>query len=288
MLNPAVRVALYLPALGVAGGFVTVLTVLFFQALALPLSTMIFSGTRNESLIVAHAVALAAVVLVTWSFRRYVDRRSFVSLGLGREPGWVAEGMVGFALGALLMSLILLGELGLRAYRLGAPNWRDQSLESTLSMLVLTFLGFVLVAFSEELVARGYILQNLSAAWGTPSGVLVSSLLFSLGHLLNPGAGLVSSLGLFSAGLLFAVAYLVTRRLWLPMGLHLSWNFFQGPIFGFPVSGLETPALFRLEAIGPAELTGGEFGPEASLLALAADGLGIGILWAWAKVQSAK
>jgi membrane protease YdiL (CAAX protease family) len=282
-LHPAIRVFLYLPALGLVAVALTFVLVPIWQLLALPIPLAVVIGVNDESLLVAHGVGLVAVILVTWLFRRYVDRQSLSSLGLQPGRGWLAEAVFGFGLGALLMGLIFIAELALGAYRVRGLAWEERSAESILATLCLTFLGFAFVAFSEELVARGYILQNLATAWGTRLGVLFSSLLFSLGHLLNPGAGPVSSLGLFSAGVLLAIAYIVLGRLWLPIGLHLSWNFFQGPVFGFPVSGLDTAGLLVLESTGPTVLTGGEFGPEASLIAVLVELLGIGLLVGWAR-----
>ena len=100
-----------------------------------------------------------------------------------------------------------------------------------------------------------------------------SSAIFSLLHLFNPGASIPALIGLFAAGLLFAYAYLATRQLWLPIGLHLSWNLSEGPIFGFPVSGLPGQGLLEVDVSGPALITGGAFGPEAGLVGL----LGVGI-----------
>ena len=79
---------------------------------------------------------------------------------------------------------------------------------------------------------------------------------------------------------------MVTRALWLPIGLHFAWNFFQGPVFGFPVSGTQTSTLLQLEPVGPELLTGGRFGPEASLVGVAAELLGIALLWWWASRRS--
>jgi membrane protease YdiL (CAAX protease family) len=107
-------------------------------------------------------------------------------------------------------------------------------------------------------------------------------LLFALAHLANPGSSPVAVLGLFFAGLLLAAGYLATSRLWLPIGLHLSWNFCQGPVFGFPVSGFAAPSLLAVEPVGPEALTGGPFGPEASLIGILAELIGIGLIWLWA------
>jgi MYXO-CTERM domain-containing protein len=86
------------------------------------------------------------------------------------------------------------------------------------------------------------------------------------------------------AGLLFAVAYLLTRNLWLPIALHFSWNYFQGPVFGFPVSGLRFPSLLALEiSSGALPFSGGSFGPEGGLTGTLATLLGLAILWLWAR-----
>ena len=287
-LNPALRVALYLPALAVAAGGFEMLSGLVWRLvsgmLALPLLLSLPGGERGDTLL-RRGAFVAAVLLVTYIFRRDLDRRSFTSLGLRPGPGWVRESLIGFALGAALMALVLGTELGLGAYRVRAFAWQQRSFDSILAALGLSLVGFVVVAFYEELVARGYILQNLAAAWGTRAGLIVSSAIFALAHLFNPGAGQLSSVGLFFAGLLLAGGYLASGRLWLPMGLHLSWNLFQGPLFGFPVSGLRTTSLISLESAGPDLLTGASFGPEASVIGVLASLVGLAFLWCWAGIK---
>jgi membrane protease YdiL (CAAX protease family) len=287
-LNPALRVGLYLPAIAIAaGGFETLIGFVWRSAIgvvALPLQLSLPAGAGDGALL-RRGAAVTGVVLVTYLFRRGLDRRSLASLGLQRRPGWVSESLVGFVLGAVLMTLVFGAELGLGAYRLRAFAWQQHSPDTILAALGVSFAGFVVVAFYEELVVRGYILQNLAAVWGTPAGLIVSSGIFALAHLFNPGAGPVSSIGLFFAGLLLAAGYLASGRLWLPMGLHLSWNLFQGPVFGFPVSGLRTTGLVSLETVGPDLLTGSAFGPEASLVGVAVSLLGLAFLWRWACVK---
>ena len=270
-LNPALRVGLYLPAIAIAaGGFETLIGFVWRSAtgvLALPLQLSLPAGAGDGALL-RRGAAVTGVVLVTYLFRRGLDRRSLASLGLQRRPGWVSESLVGFVLGAVLMTLVFGAELGLGAYRLRAFAWQQHSPDTIVAALGVSFAGFVVVAFYEELVVRGYILQNLAAVWGTPAGLIVSSGIFALAHLFNPGG-----------------AYMLARNLWLPMGLHLSWNLFQGPIFGFPVSGLRTTGLVSLEGVGPGLLTGSTFGPEASLVGVTVSLLGLAFLWRWAWVQ---
>src|SRR5690606_10462502 len=105
------------------------------------------------------------------------------------------------------------------------------------------------------------------------------SAIFALLHGFNPGFGLTALLGLFLAGLLFAQAYIVTRQLWLPIALHLSWNFAEGPLFGFPVSGLPGEGLLTVQLAGPEVVTGGAFGPEAGLVVIVGIAIAAGVLY---------
>jgi hypothetical protein len=105
-------------------------------------------------------------------------------------------------------------------------------------------------------------------------GILLSSLFFASGHLLNPNMNWIAAVGLFLAGLFLAFAYTRTRQLWLPIGLHIGWNFFEGTVFGFPVSGLSLFGMIDHSVNGPVLFTGGAFGPEAGLVLLPALALG--------------
>ena len=109
--------------------------------------------------------------------------------------------------------------------------------------------------------------------------MLGSAAIFALLHAFNPGFGLTALLGLFLAGLLFAQAYMVTRQLWLPIALHLSWNFAEGPLFGFPVSGMPGEGLLTVRPAGPEVVTGGVFGPEAGLIVVVGIAIAAATFW---------
>lgn len=284
-LHPAVRVVLYLPALLaavlVATAVGSALLAILPLSLSLPIELGLGSGQRAGAAVVLQLLAMLAMIGATVGWRWRVDRRSVRSLGLRTAGGWKKELTLGFGIGVGLMTFIAIAEWIAGGYVVRGLAWQSRELTGVAVALGGTFAGFVLVAIEEELVARGYVLQNLAEAWGRPVGALLSSALFALAHLGNPGAGVGPVLGIFAAGLLLAAGYLATGRLWLPIGLHLSWNFFQGPIFGFPVSGIRTPGLLIVEAAGPPVLTGGEFGPEASLIGIGANLLGIAVLVGW-------
>ena len=159
----------------------------------------------------------------------------------------------------------------------GALGWlriRDFAWNATIATLGEALLLWALVAWNEELLFRGYLLVNLRDGLNTPWAVVLSSLLFAVAHGQNPHMGWPALLGLVLAGLFLADGWLTTGRLWLPLGLHLGWNLFEGTVFGFPVSGMTFPSLVVSDIHGPTLLTGGAFGPEAGLLLVPALALG--------------
>lgn len=265
-----------------AAGFVISLLLSALSVLAppfLPLSGVI--STVVASLTIPVAVSLAVLVVA-----RFVDRRRLPDLGLRREPGWLADLGFGFALGLGLQTLIAAVGLAAGWYRLtgilvGPPVG-----------FVTTLVLFVGVGFYEELLLRGYLLTNLGE-WFTRHteervaaalALLASSGIFGLAHIANPGATLGSTLGITVAGVFLGLGYLLTGRLSLPVGVHISWNYAQGSIFGLPVSGLTVgSSVFALESIGPPVVTGGNFGPEAGLLGIFALCVGLAATVWWAR-----
>ncbi|HEY5338613.1 MAG TPA: CPBP family intramembrane glutamic endopeptidase, partial [Rhizomicrobium sp.] len=124
-------------------------------------------------------------------------------------------------------------------------------------------------AVGEEIIFRGAVYRLLEEGCGTLVAIVLSGVLFGALHAFNPGATAVSTLAIaFEAGILLAAAYALTRSLWLPIGLHFGWNFTEGGIFGAAVSGGHMKGLLNVPLSGPALLTGGAFGPEASIVAV--------------------
>lgn len=215
-------------------------------------------------------VYLVGVVALTWAFCRFADRTSLRSLGL-QAKGWPAKLAAGWGLGTLLQFLIF-ALLGIAGWL--AAEWADwQPVD-----LVVSIAAWLVISFNEELAFRGYILQRLAQAWGLPAAVVVSSLAFTMVHVLNPNVQPLAMVSLFVAGLLLASAYLVSRSLWLPIGLHIGWNMAEVHLLGFAGSGVSAPALVRSVVSGPELATGGAFGPEGGLVGLSATALGIVIL----------
>lgn len=237
--------------------------------------------TNTLLLIGSQAITLVAFTVSVVIARRFLDQRSFTSLGLGWNKHAFGDLSFGFLVPGLMMGLIYLIEWLAGWLTFQGFAWHFVSFSQIFIDLGLMFVVFIVVSWQEELLSRGYWLQNLSEGLNQFWGALISSVLFALLHLGNPHMSWYAGLGLFAAGMFMAYAYVRTRQLWLAFGLHAGWNFFEGPIFGFNVSGLEgLSAVIWQSVTGPESITGGAFGPEAGLVLLPALLLGVVlILW---------
>jgi membrane protease YdiL (CAAX protease family) len=200
--------------------------------------------------------------------RRVFDQRSIVSLGLKLNRCAVRDLLAGVLITLPMMGLVYLILWAADWLSFESFAWNDDPYGVIAYETLVVFFVFVIVAWNEELLSRGYQLQNLKSGLNTLWAVLLSSAIFSFLHLNNPNIesiGFVAG-GIFLAGVFLAFGYLRTGQLWLPIGLHLGWNFFEGVVFGFRVSGLDTYHLIRTSVQGPALWTGGDFGPEAGLV----------------------
>ncbi|WP_380680223.1 CPBP family intramembrane glutamic endopeptidase [Salinigranum sp. GCM10025319] len=243
---------------------------------SLPLVTAGSVGFEAFLTVLSGTVIVVAVALVGW----VVDRRRFADFGFGLDRDWWLDLGFGFGLGAALMTLVFGVELALGWIVVtGTFTPENSFLSGFLAVCTL----FLVVGVQEELLARGYLLTNLCeglVGWlgergATAVAVLLSSVVFGGLHLGNPNATLVSTLSISLAGVMLAAGYVLTDELAIPVGLHISWNLFQGGVYGFPVSGLGLDAaVIAVEGRGPAVWTGGAFGPEAGLLGVFAILLG--------------
>lgn len=259
-------------------------------AVAVTLVFAAFAGrpplAANASTAFVALTELSRVLAITASVylaRRFLDRRSFRGLGLAWNRRARRDLLFGVVLGGALMGLIYLAEWALGWLRFEAFAWQARPLPEALRPAVLALVAFVFVGWQEELLSRGYWPRNLADGLSLAWGVLLSSSMFAVAHLGNPNVSWIAVVGLAAAGLLFAYGYLRTRLLWLPIGLHIGWNFFEGPVFGFPVSGLETSGLIQHTARGPEVWTGGPFGPEAGLVVFPTLALGAALIYVYTR-----
>jgi hypothetical protein len=209
------------------------------------------------------AAALAVALLVTLVYAgcvRFIEGRAPVELSV---RGSLAEWFAGFAIGLLIFA-VTIGIFALAGwYRPLAFHWSTATFAAGFALCVST-------GFTEEIFARGYIFRFLQDGFGTWAAIAFSALIFGCLHAFNPGATAWTSIAIaIEAGILLASAYALTGRLWLAIGIHTSWNFAEGTIFGTPVSGTAFPAVMSSRLDGPALGSGGSFGPEGSLVTVA-------------------
>ena len=216
---------------------------------------------------------LMATFAVVGIFRRWVDRESFRSLGFGLKDV-KEESLMGLSLGLVMMAAGFLLLLSLREI-----SWEGTNPDAV--KLVLSLVLFIAVGFTEELIFRGYILNNLMRSMNRYVALVVSSILFSLVHMGNDNFNVISFVSILFAGLLLGLPYIFTKSLWLPVTLHFSWNFFQGTIFGFNVSGNTEYALINQSRNADTLLNGGKFGFEGSILSIIFVALAITFLWVY-------
>jgi hypothetical protein len=195
-----------------------------------------------------------------------LDHRSFESLGLRLGAQAYRDLAAGIAIAMAIMGLIYLAEWRLGWLAVTGLAWNTQPARYVMGSSI-AYLGiFVLVGWSEEVMSRGYHLQTIASGLNLAWGLALSSAVFGALHLANPHATIMSALGIFLAGVLLGYAHVRTGQLWCSIGLHIGWNFFEGVVFGFPVSGLDTFHLVEARFSGPGLWTGGQFGPEAGLI----------------------
>lgn len=190
----------------------------------------------------------------------------------------VAEFFAGLALGFALFTALMCLLWVFGVYHPSA--W------GSVAPLALGFIFALVTAILEELLFRGFLFRLIARLAGTWGALALTSAVFGLAHAFNPGATVASSAAIaLEAGILLGAAYAFTQRLWLPIGLHLAWNFTEGSIFGMSVSGFSAKgALIAGNLRGPQSLTGGEFGPEASILAVVLC-LAVAIFLCWKTIR---
>jgi membrane protease YdiL (CAAX protease family) len=203
----------------------------------------------------------ATILAAAWIMLHVIDRRPLVSLGFTSEHA-VRDLCTGIALGSAMMA-VCVAILTAAGWAIWLPMLRF-----SLEAVARGALSMIANTITQEVMVRGYVQQTLDFEFGTLKAVLLSACFFTLLH-----AGvirtLISGLNLFAAGVLLGVACAVTRKLWLPIGIHFAWNFLQGPILGMRVSAQDlSEGSQMLQVRGPVIFTGGPFGIEGGLVAL--------------------
>lgn len=214
---------------------------------------------HNFVLLLTTLLGMCALIVVYRLLVRWMERRRADEIG--------ATHFISHILGGALLGTFLFGTVYGVLWACGAVTLRGVAQTDAWMLAMALSLA---AGVGEELIFRGAVYRLLEEGFGTLIALIVSGAFFGLLHGLNPGATLASTLAIaFEAGILLAAAYALTRSLWLAIGLHFGWNFAEGGIFGAAVSGHATKGWINATISGPDWLSGGKFGPEASLPAFA-------------------
>lgn len=208
----------------------------------------------TQPLGIALAMFIAYRVLIRWT-----ERRPAKELALPDAPPYVAIGVIlGMVLFATVFAVLAYMSVAHDAGYIGLGSLGTEAAAA------------LAASVSEEIILRGAVFRLLEESFGTLAALLASAALFGLMHVVNTGASLVSTAAIaLEAGVLLASAYAASRTLWLPIGLHFGWNFTEGGLFGATISGAAGHGVIASTFTGAPLLTGGRFGPEASVVAVA-------------------
>ncbi|GAA0177511.1 type II CAAX endopeptidase family protein [Clostridium sediminicola] len=207
-------------------------------------------------------IQVGIMILSVILFWKIFDKRPLKDLGLVNPLKSMNNLVYGLIFGAVSISLIFFFLLFT-----GQIEMVNSFLQPKITKwLIIDLVLFILVGFNEELFSRGYCITVLGQTKSRWVMILVSSLIFSAMHLLNPNVSYLGLLNIFLVGILFAIMFIKSGDLWMSIGYHITWNYFQGNIFGFNVSGKDVHGIYSLKYTTENIINGGKFGPEGGII----------------------
>lgn len=219
-----------------------------------------------DNSVLMNYVSILLFIVSAFAMHAFYERKKGWAFGLKQRNGGL------FAVHGALAGIILISLSGVLIWVFGGVSWKASEWNQELTLSLLEgILFYTAVAVSEEIYSRGYLQGLLRYHYGATAAIIVSSVLFALLHSMNPGAfeSPLPMMNLLLAGIIMALARELTGGLWWPIGLHLTWNYFQGYVYGFNVSGKDSiPSILRTIDNGPAWLSGGAFGIEGSFISV--------------------
>lgn len=232
--------------------------------------------TTLQTTVVSFA-SMAGTMLTVWLFCKYNDGLYFTALGFYNKH--VKRDVIY----GLLIGLIIM--VGGSALLLSFNQLTYEGISFDVVDLLYSILIYIFVAFTEELLLRGYVLNNFLISFNKYTALVLSAVIFSLMHGANPHIGILPFINLFLAGVLLGISYLFTHKLWFPMALHFSWNFCQGVLCGFYVSGQDIYSLTIMKRTKDTIWNGGKFGFEGSVTCIIFQLIAIAVVY---KIYSGK
>lgn len=221
---------------------------------------------------IVQSISMIFMAILWW---KLLDKKPVRHMGLNS----LKKGYKDLAIG-LLFGIISISAVTAVLLATGLASFSGELQRPNISPSLFTgLLTFVFVGVSEEVFSRGYCMTVLNQTGKPWVSVLVSSIIFSLMHSLNPNINLLAFTNIFLVGVLFALMFIKSGSLWMPIGYHITWNYFQGNVFGLSVSGLKVNGLYKITTASDSILSGGKFGPEGGLVTTLILLLGLVVIW---------
>ena len=253
------------------------------QLCTLPISYLlnkisIFNLHQSFYLMFLSLFSCLFVSLIFCLWVRFIEKQPLSFIGFVKDH-WLTKYLTGLLIGFAMMSIVVIILLVSGHISLEKNNIQPTGI-SSLPFILILLIGWIIQGASEEIVTRGYLMNVLKNKYNVPVALLITSTLFGLLHIGNPGVNAIAIINIILVGLFFGLCTIKTNNLWLACGIHSAWNFAQGNIFGFEVSGIDTSvgSLIDLNLKGNTLITGGAFGPEAGLSSTIVLILSIGII----------
>ncbi|BCZ45256.1 membrane protein [Clostridium gelidum] len=220
-----------------------------------------FSGMTHFPAVFLQLMQCMAMIFFIVLFWRVLDGRKLKDIGLTNIKSSSKDLCIGLLIGAISFTIVAIVLLTTKSVELA----NDFNKPKFSLVLIIQLIIFIFVGFNEELF-RGYCMTVLKQTKKSWIPIIVSSVIFALMHSMNAGISLLAYINLFLFGISMGYLFMKTKNIWMCIGYHITWNYFQGDVFGFLVSGNVTDSIYAIRTISPNLINGGSFGPEGGLV----------------------
>ena len=227
----------------------------------------LFIDKKDLLLLLLNLLSFSFISLLVFFRVKVIEKRSLSYIGFNKN-NYIKKYSFGFLIGLIMMSVIVLILLSFGYISIEKDPIQPIGVASLSSILVILF-GWIIQGATEEILTRGWLLDVLITKYNIGFGLFISSILFVVLHLANPNVNYIAVINIILVGVFYGLYVIKTNDLWAVCGMHTAWNFAQGNLFGFEVSGLNVSvgSLIDLNLVGNDVITGGIFGPEAGIVA---------------------
>lgn len=221
-----------------------------------------FSGIGNLLGSFLHLIQCISLIFWVIIFWKFLDKGKVREIGLTNVKSSWKDFCAGLLIGAVSFTMVAFILLATKSVEMV----NDFGTPKISTSLLVELVVFIFVGINEELFCRGYcmtILKQTKKAW-VP--LIVSAIIFAAMHSMNGGISLLAYINLFLFGIFMGYLFMKTKNIWMCIGYHITWNYFQGDIFGFLVSGNNTDSIYKIKVLSSNIINGGSFGPEGGLV----------------------